>query len=73
MRYVNCVAEDADLTVTVDRDDLDEVMTGQTTFAALRADGRATMEGNVDVLGQLMSMMVTFTPDFEILPGTKRD
>ena len=65
--------ENADLTVTIDRGDLDSVMTGQTTFAALLADGTATMEGNPTVLTQLMATMVTFTPDFEMLPGTKRD
>ena len=59
--------------MTVDRDDLDEVMTGQTTFAALLADGTATMEGDTSALTQLMSMMVKFTPDFEMLPGTKRN
>ena len=66
-------ADDADLTITVDRDELDGVMTGQTTFQALVADGRATVEGNPAVLTQLMSTMVHFTPDFEMLPGTKRD
>ncbi len=65
--------ENADLTVTIDRGDLDSVMTGETTFAALLADGTATMEGDPAVLTQLMSTMVTFTPDFEMLPGTKRD
>jgi len=65
--------ENADLTVTIDRGDLDSVMTGETTFAALLADGTATMEGNPALLTQLMSTMVTFTPDFEMLPGTKRD
>ena len=43
------------------------------SYRQIMADGTATMEGNADVLSQLMSMMVTFTPDFEILPGTKRD
>ncbi len=66
-------ADDADLTITVDRDHLDGIMTGQTTFQALVADGRATVEGNPAVLAQLMSTMVQFTPDFEMLPGTKRD
>ena len=65
-------ADDADLSITVDRRDLDGVMTGQTTFQALVADGKATVEGNPQVLAQLMSMMVQFTPDFEMLPGTKR-
>ena len=60
------------LTVTIDRGDLDEIMTGQTTFEAVMAEGKASMEGNPAVLTQLMSMMVTFTPDFEMLPGTKR-
>ena len=67
------VQEGADLTITVDRGDLDGVMTGQTTFQALVADGRASVEGNPAVLAQLMSTMVQFTPDFEMLPGTKQD
>ena len=66
-------ADDADLTITVDRDDLNGIMTGQTTFQALVADGRATIEGNPALLAQLMSTMVQFTPDFEMLPETKRD
>ena len=57
----------------IDRDDLDGIMTGQTTFVALVESGMATVEGNPQVLAQLMSMMVTFTPDFEMLPGTKRN
>ena len=48
-------------------------MTGRTTFDVLVAEGRATMEGDSDVLRQLMSTMVTFTADFEMMPGTKRD
>ncbi len=67
------VAEDADLTITVDRNDLDEMMTGQTTWDALVSEGKATFDGNIEVLAQLMSTMVTFTADFEMLPGTKRD
>ena len=67
------VADDADLTVTVDRDDLDEVMTSERTFNDLVSEGKATLEGNAAVLGQLMSMMVRFTPDFEMLPGTARN
>ena len=47
-------------------------LSGETTFDALMADGRATMEGDPGVLRQLMSTMVTFTADFEMLPGTAR-
>ena len=66
------LAEDADLTVTIDRGDLDEMMTGETTWDALVAEQKVTLEGDIDVLRQLMATMVTFTPDFEMLPGTKR-
>ncbi|MFV1986867.1 MAG: alkyl/aryl-sulfatase [Gemmatimonadota bacterium] len=65
--------DDPDLTITVDRDDLDTVMTGEVTFADLVADGRATMEGDAQLMAQLMATLVQFTPDFEMLPGTKRD
>jgi alkyl sulfatase BDS1-like metallo-beta-lactamase superfamily hydrolase len=67
------LAEDPDLTLTVDRGDLDTVMTGQATFADLLADGRATMEGNAEVMAQLTGILVQFTPDFEMLPGTARN
>ncbi|MCZ6917289.1 MAG: MBL fold metallo-hydrolase [Gemmatimonadetes bacterium] len=66
------LAEDADLTVTIARGDLDEMMTGETTWDALVAEQKVTLEGDIDVLRQLMATMVTFTPDFEMLPGTKR-
>ncbi|MFV1986864.1 MAG: alkyl sulfatase C-terminal domain-containing protein [Gemmatimonadota bacterium] len=61
---------DPDLTLTVDRHDLDTVMTGEVTFADLVADGRATMEGDAQLMAQLMATLVQFTPDFEMLPGT---
>jgi alkyl sulfatase BDS1-like metallo-beta-lactamase superfamily hydrolase len=64
-------ADDADLTLTVNRADLETVMAGVATFEALLADGRATAEGDVGVLGQLAELMVEFDPRFEIMPGTK--
>jgi alkyl sulfatase BDS1-like metallo-beta-lactamase superfamily hydrolase len=67
------VVEDPDLTITVDRDDLDRVMTGEVTFADLLAEGLATMEGNAEVMAQLTSILTQFTPDFEMLPGTARN
>jgi len=66
------LAEDPDLTITVDRAALDTVMTGEATFAELVADGRATMEGDPQVIASLLSILVRFTPDFELLPGTAR-
>jgi alkyl sulfatase BDS1-like metallo-beta-lactamase superfamily hydrolase len=63
--------DNADLTLTVNRADLEAVMAGMATFEALLADGRATHEGDIGILGQLAELMVEFDPRFEIMPGTK--
>ena len=63
-------ANDASLTLTIDRADLEDVMTGAKTLAAQIEDGTAQAEGDVGVLDQLASTMVTFEIGFEILPGT---
>jgi alkyl sulfatase BDS1-like metallo-beta-lactamase superfamily hydrolase len=64
-------ADDADLTLTIDRADLEQVMMGAKSLAAQIEDGTAKVEGNVAILDQLASTMVTFELGFEILPGTK--
>ena len=45
-------------------------MMGQKSLAVSIEDGTAQVEGNVDVLAQLASTLVTFEIGFEILPGT---
>ena len=65
-------AKDADLTITIDRRELDDVMIGTAKLAEKVASGKAKMEGNPQVLAQLASTMVKFDNWFEILPGTKR-
>ena len=64
------LVDDPDLTITIDRSDLTQIMMGAKSFAASIEDGTAQAEGNVDVLGQLAAMLVTFEIGFEILPGT---
>ncbi|MEG9435136.1 MBL fold metallo-hydrolase [Edaphobacter sp. HDX4] len=64
-------AKDADLTLTIDRRELDDVMIGTATLAEKIASGKAKMVGNPAVLGQLASTMVKFDNWFEVLPGTK--
>jgi alkyl sulfatase BDS1-like metallo-beta-lactamase superfamily hydrolase len=59
-----------DLTITVNRADLDRVMMGVATFDQLADEGRARFEGDRGIIRQLRDLLVTFTPDFEILPGT---
>ena len=60
-----------DLTITINRADLLQVMMGVKTLAAQIDDGTAKIEGNREVLGQLASTLIDFELGFEILPGTK--
>jgi alkyl sulfatase BDS1-like metallo-beta-lactamase superfamily hydrolase len=64
-------AKDADLTLTIDRRELEDVMVGAAKLADKVAAGKAKMEGNPQVLAQLASTMVKFDNWFEVLPGTK--
>jgi alkyl sulfatase BDS1-like metallo-beta-lactamase superfamily hydrolase len=59
-----------DLTVTVNRADLNQVMMGAASFDDLVAAGKAKFDGDRKGFDQLRSILVPFTPDFEILPGT---
>ena len=63
-------AKDADLTITINRTDLEPVMMGVKTLEAQIADGTAKVEGDTSVIGKLASTLVVFDPRFEILPGT---
>jgi alkyl sulfatase BDS1-like metallo-beta-lactamase superfamily hydrolase len=66
------LVDDPDLTVTIDRSDLETVMMQRATFEQQVASGKATLTGDASVLGRLLGMLTVFQPDFEILPGTKR-
>jgi hypothetical protein len=64
-------ANDADLTITINRADLEQTMMGIKKLTDQIEDGTAKLKGNQKVLGQLASTMVAFELGFEILPGTK--
>lgn len=64
-------ASKPDLTLTINRSDLEQTMMGAKTLDAQLADGTAKVQGDVTVLKQLASTMVDFDPRFEIMPGTK--
>lgn len=66
-------AKNADLTLTLNRADLNLAMMGVKTFEDLLKEGKAKVEGNVQILGQLVGLLDEFDPRFEILPGTKKD
>lgn len=63
-------AKNPDLTITVDRAELNRVMMGVASFDDLIASGKAKFDGDRKPFDQLRDLMVPFTPDFEILPGT---
>ena len=64
-------SDDADLTITIDRANLEKVMLGSASLTGLADAGEATLEGNTDVLAQLVSYLDDFNIDFELMPGTK--
>jgi alkyl sulfatase BDS1-like metallo-beta-lactamase superfamily hydrolase len=64
-------APNADLTLTVNRSDLNQVLAGQTTLEGLIGGGAAKVQGDVSILTRLASLMVDFDPRFEVLPGTR--
>jgi alkyl sulfatase BDS1-like metallo-beta-lactamase superfamily hydrolase len=65
------LAEKPDLTLTINRSDLEQTMMGAKTLEAQIQDGTAKVEGDVSILKKLAATMVDFDPRFEILPGTK--
>ena len=62
-------ADKADLTITINRSDLETVMMGQKRLVALIDDGTAQATGDVSILDKLAMSFATFTPDFPMIPG----
>lgn len=63
-------ADDADLTITIPRADLEPVMTGAATMDDQIAAGKAVLEGDPKVIDELRAMLGQFDLGFEVLPGT---
>ena len=59
------------LTITVNRADLESVMTGSTSFRDLVAAGKMKLDGDTKSFDLLSSSLAQFDMSFEILPGTK--
>jgi len=59
-----------DLTITINRADLNTIMMGKATFDDLLKQGKANFDGNREPFDLLRSSMTRFSMDFEILPGT---
>ena len=65
------LADKPDLTLIIDRRELERTMIGEVKLEDQIASGTAKVEGNAGVLKQLASTMVDFDPLFEVLPGTR--
>jgi alkyl sulfatase BDS1-like metallo-beta-lactamase superfamily hydrolase len=63
-------AKGADLTITLNRSDLEKTMMGALSFDEQITSGKATLEGNREVYEQLKTRLVHFDIGFEIMPGT---
>lgn len=63
-------AKNPDLTITLNRADLNMVMMGVNSFDDLIKAGKAKFDGDRKPFDQLRGLMVSFAPNFEILPGT---
>jgi alkyl sulfatase BDS1-like metallo-beta-lactamase superfamily hydrolase len=65
-------AKDPDLTISIDRADLETVMMGAATFDEQIKKGKAKLDGNREVYEQLKTTLVHFELGFEMMPGTKK-
>jgi alkyl sulfatase BDS1-like metallo-beta-lactamase superfamily hydrolase len=65
-------AKEADLTLTLNRSDLNQAMMGVKSLEELITEGKAKFEGNISILKQLVGLMDDFDLRFEVLPGTKK-
>lgn len=63
-------SDEADLTITINRSDLNEVMMGGVSFDDQIKAGKAKLKGDRKSFDELKTMLTTFTMEFELLPGT---
>lgn len=60
-----------DLSLTINRSDLEQVMLGVKTLMAMIQDGTAKVVGDPTILARIGSAMVTFDSRFPIMPGSQ--
>ena len=63
-------AKDPDLTITINRSDLEKTMMGAVSFDDQIKTGKAKLAGDRNPYEQLKTMLVQFDMGFELLPGT---
>ena len=60
----------ADLSIVINRSDLELIMSGLSTFQILAGEGKVELEGDASIIQKLQDVLVQFSSGFEILPGT---
>jgi alkyl sulfatase BDS1-like metallo-beta-lactamase superfamily hydrolase len=60
-----------DLTLVINRSDLEGLIADSTTLPSLISAGRAKLEGDAQLLHQFREVLVPFSPSFAIMPGTQ--
>ncbi|MGD2032057.1 MAG: alkyl sulfatase dimerization domain-containing protein [Gammaproteobacteria bacterium] len=63
-------ADDADLTISINRSDLEKTMMGAMSFDEQITAGKADLKGDREPYQQLKTMLVQFDLGFEMMPGT---
>jgi alkyl sulfatase BDS1-like metallo-beta-lactamase superfamily hydrolase len=63
-------ADDAELTITIDRVDLEKTMMGAVSMDEQIKAGKARLDGDRKPLDALKAMLVSFDVGFELMPGT---
>jgi len=63
-------ADHADLTITINRKDLEKTMMGVIGFDEQISAGKAKLEGNRQVYEDIKNLLVHFDLGFQIMPGT---
>ena len=63
-------APNPDATITMNRSDVETIIIGQATLGSQLQNGVGTVTGNAALLMQLNSVLVSFDPSFEVIPGT---
>ena len=64
-------ASSPDATLTINRGDLLPLLAGIVRMETLIESGKARLGGDGAVLARLRGLLVSFKPDFEIMPGTR--
>jgi alkyl sulfatase BDS1-like metallo-beta-lactamase superfamily hydrolase len=66
------LAAKPDVSIEINRSDLEAVISGQETLASRLQAGYGSVSGDALVLAQLTAVIVDFEQNFEVLPGTEK-